>query len=132
MTGLTWLLLPLPDESHTQISLVLRTFNKNARHVGVVLKMLPLTLSEALLDTVPNVLLAVQVNTPESSGKTSAITKVQISSKGKKKILTSSSLFGFFNSRASKHSEDSVLKPSSCVALYDLGRESICSYSNSG
>lgn len=45
--------------------------------------MLPLTLSEALLDTVPNLLLAVQVNTPESSGKTSAITKVQISSEGK-------------------------------------------------
>lgn len=85
MKGLTWLLLPLPDENHRQISLVLRTFNKKARRVGVVLKMLPLTFSVALLDTVPNLLLAVQVNTPESSGKTSAITKVQISSKGKKR-----------------------------------------------
>lgn len=46
---------------------------------------LPLTLSAAVLDTVPYLLLAVQVNSPESSGKTSAITKVHISSRGSSK-----------------------------------------------
>lgn len=48
-------------------------------------EVLPLTLSAAVLDTVPYLLLAVQVNTPESSGKTSAMTKVQISSRGNDK-----------------------------------------------
>lgn len=47
--------------------------------------MLPLTLSAAVLDTVPYLLLAVQVNVPESSGKTSAMTNVHISSRGQKK-----------------------------------------------
>lgn len=47
------------------------------------LEMVPFTLSAAILDTVPYLLLAVQVNIPESSGKTSAMTKVHISSKGK-------------------------------------------------
>lgn len=41
---------------------------------------LPFTFSAAILETVPYLLLAVQVNVPESSGKTSAITKVHISS----------------------------------------------------
>lgn len=34
----------------------------------------------AVLETVPYLLLAMQINVPESSGKTSAITKVHISS----------------------------------------------------
>lgn len=46
----------------------------------VLLLPLPLTLSAAVLDTVPYLLLAVQVNIPESSGKTSAMTRVHISS----------------------------------------------------
>lgn len=41
---------------------------------------LPFTFSAAMLETVPYLLQAVQVNVPESSGKTSAITKVHISS----------------------------------------------------
>lgn len=49
--------------------------------------MLPLTFSSEELDTVPYLLVAVQVNIPESSGKTSAMTKVHISSRGKKKML---------------------------------------------
>lgn len=59
LKGLTWLLLPLP-----------------------------LTFRAAALDTVPYLLLAVQVNIPESSGKTSAMTRVHISSRGKEMILT--------------------------------------------
>jgi len=42
---------------------------------------LPLTSSCAMLDTVPYLLLAVHVKHPESSANTSAMTKVQISSK---------------------------------------------------
>lgn len=42
-----------------------------------------MTFSAAVLDTVPYLLFAVQVNTPESSGKTSAMTRVHISSRGK-------------------------------------------------
>lgn len=57
-------------------------------------EVLPLTLSAAVLDTVPYLLLAVQVNIPESSGKTSAMTSVHISSRRKKVILTLSSWFG--------------------------------------
>lgn len=57
-------------------------------------EVLPLTLSAAVLDTVPYLLLAVQVNIPESSGKTSAMTSVHISSRHKKVILTLSSWFG--------------------------------------
>lgn len=63
---------------------------KNIRELLVFLKskteVLPLTLSAAVLDTVPYLLLAVQVNTPESSGKTSAMTRVHISSRGSGKI----------------------------------------------
>lgn len=40
----------------------------------------PLTSNWAMLDTVPYLLLAVQVKHPESSENTSAMTKVQISS----------------------------------------------------
>ena len=53
-----------------------------------VYSVLPLTLSAAVLDTVPYLLLAVQVNIPESSGKTSAMTRVHISSRDEKVILT--------------------------------------------
>lgn len=42
---------------------------------------IPFTLSPAILETVPYLLLAVQVNVPESSGKTSAMTSVHISSR---------------------------------------------------
>lgn len=41
---------------------------------------LPLTVRVAVLDTVPNLLVAVQLNIPESSGKTSAMTRVHIPS----------------------------------------------------
>lgn len=61
--------------------------------------MLPLTLSAAVLDTVPYLLLAVQVNIPESSGKTSAMTKVHISSKGKKKKKDTHIIKLFFSTR---------------------------------
>lgn len=44
-------------------------------------KALPLTFRVAVLDVAPYMLLAVQVKVPESSGKTSAMTKVHISSK---------------------------------------------------
>lgn len=46
----------------------------------VMLLLCPFTLRFAVLETVPYLLLAVQVKVPESSGKTSAITKVHISS----------------------------------------------------
>lgn len=65
---------------------------------------LPLTLSAALLDTVPYLLLAVQVNIPESSGKTSAMTKVHISS-------DSAGDLGFF-CRILKSGESSINFPS--------------------
>lgn len=41
---------------------------------------LPFTFKKAMLEVVPYLLLAVHVNMPESSEKTSAITKVHISS----------------------------------------------------
>lgn len=76
LSGLMWvMLLPSPDE-HQGVNPMI---SRRATCGG---GFLPLTFSAALLDTVPYLLLAMQVNIPESSAKTSAITKVQMSSKG--------------------------------------------------